>query len=86
MSRPPVRIPAIPALAAALLCAACVVQQPPSTDETVRQALPESTEIPPAFEEAAETATGTALDGWLRSFGDPELEDLVGSIATGHCQ
>ena len=55
----------------------CAVQQPPQIEELVEEALPETTEIPLDFEEAAATASGRVLDGWLDTFGDPELEAIV---------
>ncbi len=56
---------------------ACAVQQPPTVAETVADALPESTAIPLDFQAAADTATGEVVGGWLKSFGDPELEGIV---------
>ncbi len=55
----------------------CAVKQPASIDEQIAEALPESTEVPLNFEEAANTATGAVSNGWLKSFGDPELENIV---------
>ena len=65
-----------------LLLAACATPEPaPTTEEVVEQALPETTEI---AEEYSATATwgetiaqGAVKDGWLKTFGDPELEKIV---------
>lgn len=56
---------------------ACSVQQPPETLDMAREALPETTEIPGDFREAADAAKGEVEDGWLESFGDPGLEAIV---------
>lgn len=63
--------------ACVLALSACAVKQPTSIDETAKEALPESTEIAPVYVEAANAATGTVTDGWLKSFADPELEAIV---------
>jgi NodT family efflux transporter outer membrane factor (OMF) lipoprotein len=65
------------AVAAALLLAACAVEQPLPIEETIVEALPESTVIPLDYESAANAATGAVVDGWLRSFGDAGLEAIV---------
>ena len=61
----------------AFFVAGCAVKAPPEMDEIVEEALPETTEIPLDYEGAANAATGAVVDGWLRSFGDPELEAIV---------
>lgn len=64
-------------LAGLLAIAGCAVKQPPPIDESIQDALPETTEIPLDYEEAANAATGAVVNGWLKSFGDPELEAIV---------
>ena len=64
-------------LAALVALMGCAVKQPPPVEEVVEEALPEATEIPLDYEGAANAATGAVVDGWLRSFGDPELEAIV---------
>lgn len=60
-----------------VVVAGCAVKPPPTTDDIVEDALPETTEIPLDFEGAANAATGAVVDGWLKTFGDPELEAIV---------
>jgi len=61
-----------------LICiAGCAVKQPAPIAETAQEALPETTVIPLNYEEAAAIASGRVLDGWLDTFGDPELEAIV---------
>jgi NodT family efflux transporter outer membrane factor (OMF) lipoprotein len=50
---------------------------PPPREEVVREALPETTEIPDEFKAAKDVDTGEVDDGWIRGFGDPQLEALV---------
>lgn len=64
-------------LTLALLLGACAVDQPVPVDETAREALPETTEIPLDYKAAAGVAMGDVEDGWLASFNDPQLEALV---------
>jgi NodT family efflux transporter outer membrane factor (OMF) lipoprotein len=64
-------------LAASLLIASCAVKQPPPVEELIEDALPETTEIPLDYEGAAAAATGEVVNGWLKTFGDPELEAIV---------
>jgi len=66
----------------ALALGACAKPQPgPTTEEVVEQALPESTEIAESFTEVPSwsdvIAEGAVKDGWLKTFGDPELERIV---------
>lgn len=60
---------------AALLCG-CAVKKAPTTQEMTK-ALPETTKIPEQWKEPAPAAGGGVADGWLKSFGDPELEALA---------
>jgi len=55
----------------------CAVEQPAPIEETIAEALPETTEIPLDYEAAANAATGKVVDGWLATFGDPELGVIV---------
>ncbi len=60
-----------------LLLAGCAVEQPAPIAQTVTEALPETTEIPLDYEAAADAARGKVVDGWLATFGDPDLEAVV---------
>ncbi|MFW2373835.1 MAG: efflux transporter outer membrane subunit [Gammaproteobacteria bacterium] len=60
-----------------LVVTACAVEKPPSIDETAKSSLPETTEIAPAYVEAANAAKGAVTDGWLKTFADPKLEAIV---------
>ena len=55
----------------------CAVDQPAPIEETVLEALPETTKIAPDYGAAAEMAMGDVRDGWMASFEDPQLEALV---------
>lgn len=67
----------------ALLAGACASPAPPpATEEVVERALPETTEIAPAFVEQVPSwdevvARGAVKDGWLKTFGDDRLEVIV---------
>ena len=50
---------------------------PPTTEEVVAEALPETTEIPAGFKAADFVDSGAVDDGWLETFNDPQLEVLV---------
>lgn len=63
--------------AALVALSGCAVKQPPPIEQTVEEALPETTEIPLDYAAAAGTAKGAVVDGWLKTFGDPELEAIV---------
>jgi NodT family efflux transporter outer membrane factor (OMF) lipoprotein len=55
----------------------CLFFKPsPGHDEVVRQALPETTTVPPEWS-AARRAEEPVADDWLATFQDPELEALV---------
>jgi len=74
------RILYYPALA--ILIAACTKPQPsPTTEEVVEAALPETTEIAQSFTQVPSwsdiIAEGEVKDGWLKTFGDAELEKIV---------
>ena len=60
-----------------IFVAGCAVEQPGPIEDTIAEALPETTQIPLDYEAAANAATGKVVDGWLTSFGDPELEAIV---------
>jgi NodT family efflux transporter outer membrane factor (OMF) lipoprotein len=59
-----------------LSACATKLQEPPTQPETVKDALPETTEVPGEWSAPADDM-GDVDDGWLRSFNDPELESLV---------
>jgi NodT family efflux transporter outer membrane factor (OMF) lipoprotein len=50
---------------------------PPTTEEVLKEALPKTTEIPEGFKAAEFVDTGEVDDGWIKSFGDAELVELV---------
>ncbi len=55
---------------------ACSVREAPPTGEIVEDALPSGTNIPPGWTGGA--GDGTQVDdGWIKSFGDAQLESLV---------
>jgi multidrug efflux system outer membrane protein len=53
----------------------CALQTPPTHTEVLDQALPEGTQIPPAWK--ADAKTGVVSDDWLKSFDDPALDAIV---------
>ena len=64
-------------LCLAVTLSSCAVKEAPDAAEVRAQALPQSTAIPPAYREAADTATGAVTEGWLASFHDSRLNALV---------
>lgn len=60
-----------------LLLFSCTVKEPATIEESAREALPETTEIPLDYQAALEVAMGDVQAGWLASFNDPRLEALV---------
>jgi len=65
-----------------LILSACATPKPgPTHEEVIEQALPETTEIVSSFGEVPSWADvvdqGAAKDGWLASFGDDKLEQIV---------
>ncbi len=66
----------VPALLAALLAVAgCALAPPPQQEDVVTQALPKTTNIPPAWK--ADATGGPVADNWLKSFNDPQLDAIV---------
>ncbi len=65
------------AVGLALHLCACAVTPPPPVEEVAADALPESTEIPLDYAGAAQAATGEVIEGWLSTFGDRALEEIV---------
>ena len=66
----------------ALILGACASPKPsPTTEEVVEDALPETTEIAQDFTEVPSwsdvIAEGAVKDGWIKTFGDAELEKIV---------
>jgi NodT family efflux transporter outer membrane factor (OMF) lipoprotein len=61
-----------------LLLGGCATQleQPPEQEEVLADALPETTEVRREWAAPADDA-GRVDDGWLGTFGDPQLEVLV---------
>jgi len=71
----------IPRVLAAIACASslggCLFFKPsPTQDEVVRQALPETTHVPPEWTASKATPAPVAND-WLATFHDPGLEEVV---------
>lgn len=71
-------------LAVAIVCCAVFLlpacksaAPPPTTEEITAEALPETTEIPENFKAADFVDSGAVDDGWIATFNDPQLEDLV---------
>ena len=60
---------------AVLFVAGCALKVPPTHDDTVDQALPKTTRIPPAWR--ADPQSGAVASDWLRSFDDPVLVAIV---------
>jgi len=58
-----------------LALAGCALQTPPTQTEVLNQALPEGTQIPPAWK--VDAKTGAITDDWLKSFNDPTLDAIV---------
>jgi len=56
--------------------AGCALSTPPSHEQVVKEALPATTQIPPAWSDNPEAA-GAVEGGWVKSFGDPGLEATV---------
>ncbi len=59
-----------------ILLTACATTPPPKTAEVIDEALPATTEIRDDWAAGAEDS-GRVDDGWIASFGDPTLDDLV---------
>jgi len=74
---PVLKGPAMWASAAALafgMCG-CALHKPPTHPAIVSQALPKATPLPPAW--SSSSHNGKVDDGWLKSFHDPGLEEVV---------
>jgi len=52
------------------------LEEPPTQEEVIKAALPETTEIRPGWAAPAND-TGQVDDDWLTTFNDPQLESLV---------
>jgi multidrug efflux system outer membrane protein len=55
--------------------AGCALQTPPTQPEVLKQALPEGTQVPPAWK--ADAKTGAVADDWLKRFNDRVLDTIV---------
>jgi NodT family efflux transporter outer membrane factor (OMF) lipoprotein len=62
--------------------AGCALQTPPTHTEVLDQALPEGTQIPPAWKAGA--GTGAVTNDWLKGFNDPVLEAIVAEALTNN--
>ncbi len=62
-----------------LILSACATTPPPPSAEIVEEALSPTTEIPAEFKAKTEAEdSGEVDDGWIATFGDAQLELLVG--------
>lgn len=59
-----------------ILTIGCATKPSPTTDEVVEQALPENTKIPQEWSAQVQD-TGKVDDGWIKTFNDPQLEELI---------
>jgi NodT family efflux transporter outer membrane factor (OMF) lipoprotein len=71
------------ALLAGFLIAGCAIKTPPSPDVIVEDALPPTTEVSAEWTEPADD-NGRVDNGWIESFGEPELEALVAEAVSLH--
>jgi outer membrane protein, multidrug efflux system len=55
--------------------AGCALKTLPAHPETVKQALPKTTQIPSAWR--VDSCSAALTDDWLKTFGDPMLETIV---------
>jgi multidrug efflux system outer membrane protein len=70
-------------LLASILLVGCATAPPPEATEALANALPATTEIPPAFQNEA-VDTGEVDDGWIALFGDARLDELVEEAITNN--
>lgn len=66
----------IPLTASLLLYNGCMQKDSPTGDDIIHSAIPESTVIPKTWESLA-AQPGEVDQGWLKSFNDRQLEELV---------
>lgn len=57
----------------------CAVKHPPAMKQMVKDTLPPTTAIPDAWT-SKDANPGAVTNGWVKSFGDPQLEALVGEV------
>lgn len=62
-------------LTAGAVMAGCALSPPPGHDQILREALPHTTAVPPAWR--ADATAAAVADDWLKSFNDPVLDGLV---------
>lgn len=60
---------------AALMLAGCALSPPPTHTDVVAQALPTTTQVPPAWTSVA--SAGAVSGGWVATFKDPQLAAIV---------
>ena len=65
------------ALSQALIVSSCAITEPPETQQVLDEALPETTASPEAFGGEETVDSGAVDDGWIQTFGDPQLVALV---------
>ncbi len=65
------------ALSGALILSSCAITEPPETQQVLDEALPETTVNPETFGGEEAVDSGEVDDGWIQTFGDPQLVALV---------
>ncbi len=65
------------ALSSALIVSSCAITEPPETQQVLDEALPETTVNPETFGGEEAVDSGEVDDGWIQTFGDPQLVALV---------
>lgn len=65
------------AIIAAIMLAGCAVTRPPETPAIVAESLPDTTEIADQFGGEDLVDSGEVDNGWIHTFGDPQLVALV---------
>jgi NodT family efflux transporter outer membrane factor (OMF) lipoprotein len=59
-----------------LLLSACAVKKPPAPSQVIKNSLPTTTTIPDNWT-SLDTSSAPVETGWLKSFNDPQMEDIV---------
>jgi NodT family efflux transporter outer membrane factor (OMF) lipoprotein len=57
--------------------AGCAVPPPPTAEEALRQALPETTEVRDGYAARTDPVDGQLPANWIESFGDPQLDAII---------
>lgn len=61
----------------AIVLAGCAVPEPPAPEESLSQALPETTQVRETYAEAPGTVNRPLPANWIADFGDVQLEAIV---------